>query len=72
MGTRRDGEPGRFLDALFDCSTSFVLASHGGTVVKIADAINAEGAFDRLRILVDALQDAGCDRRPCRRGRDGE
>ncbi|MBA4190301.1 MAG: hypothetical protein C0467_20130 [Planctomycetaceae bacterium] len=31
------------------------------TVVQLAKGIDAEGAFDRLPILADALQDAGCD-----------
>jgi hypothetical protein len=32
-----------------------------GTVLKIALAVYRERAFDRLPILADALQDAGCD-----------
>jgi hypothetical protein len=31
------------------------------TVVSLADGIHADRAFDRLPILADALQDAGCD-----------
>jgi hypothetical protein len=31
------------------------------TVLAIAEGIYAEGAFDRLPILADALQDAGCE-----------
>jgi 3-deoxy-D-arabino-heptulosonate 7-phosphate (DAHP) synthase class II len=31
------------------------------TVVRIADAIDADRAFDRLPVLADALEDAGCD-----------
>jgi hypothetical protein len=36
------------------------LTWNGGTVVKVAEAIYAERAFDRLPILADALEDAGC------------
>jgi hypothetical protein len=36
------------------------LAWDGGTVVQLADAIYAERAFDRLPILADALEEAGC------------
>ncbi|MGL6094624.1 MAG: hypothetical protein ACRC7O_02330 [Fimbriiglobus sp.] len=31
------------------------------TVVALADAITADGAFDRLPILADAFEEAGCD-----------
>ncbi|HJZ55412.1 MAG TPA: hypothetical protein VKE74_10660, partial [Gemmataceae bacterium] len=31
------------------------------TVVTLAGGIDADRAFDRLPILADALQDAGCD-----------
>jgi hypothetical protein len=34
-----------------------------GTVPRLARAIQDEEAFDRLPILADALEDAGCDRR---------
>jgi hypothetical protein len=37
------------------------LAWEGGTVPKLAAAIYKERAFDRLPILADALEDAGCD-----------
>jgi hypothetical protein len=33
---------------------------NGGTVVKLARGIYEEGAFDRLPVLADALEDAGC------------
>ena len=33
---------------------------HTSTVVQLADGIYQERAFDRLPILADALQDAGC------------
>jgi hypothetical protein len=38
-----------------------VLAWNEGTVVKLAEAIYDERAFDRLPILADALEEAGCD-----------
>jgi hypothetical protein len=31
------------------------------TVIGLADAMTADGAFDRLPILADALEEAGCD-----------
>ena len=37
------------------------LAWEGGTVPKLAAAIYEERAFDRLPILGDALEEAGCD-----------
>jgi hypothetical protein len=37
------------------------LAWNDGTVRKIAQSIYAERAFDRLPVLADALEDAGCD-----------
>jgi hypothetical protein len=37
------------------------LSWNGGTVVGIAQSIYEERAFDRLPILADALQDAGCN-----------
>jgi hypothetical protein len=37
-----------------------ILSWNGGTVLKIALAIYDDRAFDRLPILADALEDAGC------------
>jgi hypothetical protein len=37
------------------------LAWNDGTVVKLAQAIYDDRAFDRLPILADALEEAGCD-----------
>jgi hypothetical protein len=37
-----------------------ILAWNGGTVPKLAAAIYDERAFDRLPVLADALEDAGC------------
>jgi protein phosphatase len=37
------------------------LAWNGGTVARIARSVNEERAFDRLPVLADALEDAGCD-----------
>jgi hypothetical protein len=31
-------------------------------VLSLASGVRADGAFDRLPILADALQDAGCER----------
>jgi hypothetical protein len=36
------------------------LAWENGTVVKLAEAIYEQGAFERLPVLADALEDAGC------------
>jgi hypothetical protein len=36
-----------------------VLSWHGGTVRRLAEAVYAERAFDRLPVLADALEDAG-------------
>jgi hypothetical protein len=38
-----------------------ILAWNDGTVHRIAEGIYTERAFDRLPILADALEDAGCD-----------
>jgi hypothetical protein len=47
---------------------------NGGTVPRLAQAIDDEGRFDDLPILADALEDAGCDNadllKHCRK-RDG-
>jgi hypothetical protein len=40
--------------------TPFILGWNDGTVVKLAQGIYDERAFDRLPILADALEDAGC------------
>jgi hypothetical protein len=37
-----------------------LLAWGGGTAVKLARAVNEERAFERLPILADALEEAGC------------
>jgi hypothetical protein len=37
-----------------------VLAWNGGTVVKVAQSIYDDRAFDRLPVLADALEEAGC------------
>jgi hypothetical protein len=37
------------------------LAWEGGTVVRLAEAIDEDRAFERLPILADALEDAGCN-----------
>jgi hypothetical protein len=37
-----------------------VLAWSGGTIAKLTQGIYQEGAFDRLTVLADALEDAGC------------
>ena len=36
------------------------LSWNGGTVLKLAQCIYDERAFDRLPILADALEEAGC------------
>jgi hypothetical protein len=41
--------------------TPSCLSWSDGTVVKLAQGIYEERAFDRLLILADALEDAGCD-----------
>jgi len=45
------------------CIDSAWLTWNDGTVVSIAEAIYTDRAFDRLPILADALEDAGCDNR---------
>ncbi len=37
-----------------------VLAWNGGAVAKLASSIHADRAFERLPLLADALEDAGC------------
>jgi len=39
---------------------SALLRWNGGTIPKLADSIYEERAFDRLPILADALEEAGC------------
>jgi hypothetical protein len=53
----------RRLAALFASSRPHELAPRWQSepVVALAAAIRAEGAFDRLPILADALEEAGCD-----------
>jgi hypothetical protein len=46
-----------FRPAQFDCAW---LAWNGGTIPKIAQAIYDDRAFDRMPILADALEEAGC------------
>jgi hypothetical protein len=36
------------------------LAWNGGTVPRLVRAIGSEGAFDRMPVLADALEEAGC------------
>ena len=36
------------------------LTWNGGTVVRLAQAVCDERAFERLPLLADALEDAGC------------
>jgi hypothetical protein len=36
-------------------------AWNGGTIVRLSEAIYNDRAFDRLPMLADALEDAGCD-----------
>lgn len=58
-GRRPDGPSGRF-DAPVVTLDPAWLAWHDGTVSRLAWWIAAEGDFDALPILTDALEDAGC------------
>jgi hypothetical protein len=52
-------------------SLAAVLAWNSGTVVKLATALYEEKAFERMPILAETLEEAGCDNRDilrhCRR-----
>jgi hypothetical protein len=60
--------------AALRCSETFDGAWNNGIVVKLAQAIYDDCAFDRLPILADALEDAGCTNQEilahCRSGGD--
>ncbi len=44
-----------------DSARTFVLSWWSESVWQLAKGIDADGAFDRMPILADALEEAGCD-----------
>lgn len=64
LETEEEGHQSEFLRDIFGNPfrpLSFNPSWRTSTVNQIADAIYQEKAFDRLPILADALEDAGCD-----------
>jgi hypothetical protein len=43
-----------------DMCRQSTMALHGGSVSHLAEAVYADRAFDRLPLIADALEDAGC------------